>query len=561
MDNNQSNALNESDNIPSFVMGDGTGDIIENSEPAKDTIETVGGAEEIVEVQALPENEAFMAYCEVHSDMPSIGGEPFAQHFSAPVTEPSQMSSVSPAEDNVRSMAAITAELSESSFSAESEVSEANTKETVAPSGLAETSNAYISPVENRVSTNSGLHNPYEDGIDFSVARKSKKSKNTPTVSDAYEQYPEAPLLQKSTGRPLSAEEARKFYATYKPVEKVEEPEVIEAEPEETKSDKVKIVIYLVILALTVIVLLSCVAYLLIGKPVNYRSDNTSNNSSTSFNANSDQDKSSSYVSGESVINGTSGDSTSADVTSQNSAGTSPADTDHNKPSSEKPASQTSNKPSNSKPSTTTKTGNSSPSATTVSSSVAVPGTPATQSSSKPQSSTPQSSTTKSQTNVPESSTTESQTNVPQSSTTNPQNTTTEPQTTTTTKPQTTTAPQTEPPTPVSTLYSVKLITSSEWPQEGNTGQRATFRVRNNSGSDMGDWTLVLKIDGLVSINCWSADCTISGNTLTIKKVYQFYETGLLNDGTYDVDCTIVTKNGVKITSATLNGSAVEIIS
>ena len=77
----------------------------------------------------------------------------------------------------------------------------------------------------------------------------------------------------------------------------------------------------------------------------------------------------------------------------------------------------------------------------------------------------------------------------------------------------------------------------------------------------MGDWTLVLKIDGLVSINCWSADCAISGNTLTIKKIYQFYESGLLNDGTYDVDCNIVTKNGVKIKSATLNGSPVEIIS
>ena len=78
----------------------------------------------------------------------------------------------------------------------------------------------------------------------------------------------------------------------------------------------------------------------------------------------------------------------------------------------------------------------------------------------------------------------------------------------------------------------------------------------------MGDWTLVLKIDGLVSIiDCWCADCTISGNTLTIKKVYRHDESGLLNDGTYDVGCNIVTKNGVKITSATLNGSAVEIIS
>ena len=77
----------------------------------------------------------------------------------------------------------------------------------------------------------------------------------------------------------------------------------------------------------------------------------------------------------------------------------------------------------------------------------------------------------------------------------------------------------------------------------------------------MGDWTLVLKIDGLVSIDCWSVDYTISGNTLTIKKIYQFYESGLLNDGTYDVYCNIVTKNGVKIKSATLNGSPVEIIS
>ena len=145
------------------------------------------------------------------------------------------------------------------------------------------------------------------------------------------------------------------------------------------------------------------------------------------------------------------------------------------------------------------------------------------------------------------------QTNAPQ---TNPPQTTARQQTTV---PQTTRTPQTEPPAPAKKLYSISCTVGGEWTDgEGNKAQGATFTVTNNSGNDVGDWTLVMEIDGLVSINCWGGDCTISGNTLTIKNLS--YTSGISNGGSREISCNIFTKNGVKIKSATLNGASVQIL-
>ena len=500
---------------------------------------------EVTEVKALPEDEAMMAYCEVSSDMPSISAAPQGQPVLVSAPEPSQMDSISPVKtvsDNTANTVGAFAPIGEAAavtsmpgISAQSDFTPDNN------GGIADDSNEQP-PQED-------LHNLQEDGA-FLAARKSTKNKKAPVVADAFSMYPDAPTLQKSTGRPLTADEARKYYATHKPVEKKPEEEQVQEVPEDTSKENPKIIIYFAILAICVIALVGCIIGLLTFKPKENHNGGTSNGSS-SVSGNVD------------ASNGSSNEET--DATNESSVPSSNEQSASEKPtesgqSSSSASSTTTTKTQSGQATQTTRHNNQTlPSSVTTKTPSSSPASSVPVSSDKPSSSISSSSTAPVITVRPQSSTSQSST-TPHSSTTT-QTTTVKPQITTTTTTTTTTKkPQPDPPTPVSPLYSVKFIANSEWPQDGNKAQSATFRVRNNSGTDMGDWTLVLKIDGLVSINCWSADCAISGNTLTIKKIYQFYESGLLNDGTYDVDCNIVTKNGVKIKSATLNGSPVEII-
>lgn len=75
LDNKQTNGINNADS-PMTEMTEELDEIIKAAENAAEKSMAENAADEAFEVQALPENEAMMVYCEVSSDMPSIGSEP-----------------------------------------------------------------------------------------------------------------------------------------------------------------------------------------------------------------------------------------------------------------------------------------------------------------------------------------------------------------------------------------------------------------------------------------------------------------------------------------------------
>lgn len=537
MDNNKANGMNDMNNSPAPDMGEGLDEIIKAAEEAAEkSIAQENAADEVFEVQALPENEAMMAYSAVSSDMPAINAALSAQPFSASRPEPSQMESIAPVSETTANLS-----VTENTYTATPTDAHFNNS----MPGIAAEPDAqlYVTPIfdsNENLSTDVSLHNAMPDGSMFSAARKTGKRKNTPTVSDAYAQYPDAPLVQKSTGRPLTAEEARKFYATQKPVEKVVE-EQAEEEQSDNSSDKIKLIIYIALLAVGVIALVACVIGLLNGKPINNNMGGFVNNSSSnSVGGQTEEPQISSSPAEESAVSG--GESS---VGSSQSVTKRPADSGSNGSQGGSTASvQTAAKPQQVQTVETTRQNSQSvPSVTTKTPPVIAPPASVSQTSS---SSVPQ-MTVKPQTNASQS-TVKPQTTPPQ--------TTVKPQTTP--APQTTVTLQTEPPAPAQKLYSISCSISSEWQDGGNTAQGASFVITNNSGKDVDGWTLVMEIDGLVSISCWSGDCNTNGNTLTITNLS--YNSGIANGGTLSIGCNIVTKNGVKIKSATLNGAPVQIL-
>ncbi|MGN0610220.1 MAG: hypothetical protein ACI4JI_00420, partial [Ruminiclostridium sp.] len=125
---------------------------------------------EVSEVQALPENEAMMAYSEVSSDMPSISAVPSEQPATVSAPEPSQMASVSPVgtvSDNTANAVGAFAPISEASA-------------TAAMPGISEEKKTQtdFAPENNSgvQSPDGDLHNLQEDGA-FLAARKSTKNK------------------------------------------------------------------------------------------------------------------------------------------------------------------------------------------------------------------------------------------------------------------------------------------------------------------------------------------------------------------------------------------------
>ncbi len=87
-------------------------------------------------------------------------------------------------------------------------------------------------------------------------------------------------------------------------------------------------------------------------------------------------------------------------------------------------------------------------------------------------------------------------------------------------------------------------------------GQMGTVEigVTNNSGKDLSSWTLVLTIDGLNAVEGWNGTYTADGNTLTIKNAD--HNGSVANGSAFYTGCNLGTAKALKITSATLNGTA-----
>lgn len=76
--------------------------------------------------------------------------------------------------------------------------------------------------------------------------------------------------------------------------------------------------------------------------------------------------------------------------------------------------------------------------------------------------------------------------------------------------------------------------------------------LSNHSGSSIDGWTLVLKVNNLVSCQGWGGTFTTSNNTVTITNMD--YNGLLTAEGTITFGCNIGTGGTLRIQSATLNG-------
>lgn len=554
MDNIEKNGINNIDNNISSDTVNVSDGITQTAGETAVMNEAVIAPAEVSEVQALPENEAMMAYSEVSSDMPSISAVPSEQPVTVPAPEPSQMDCVSPVgtvSDNTANAVGAFAPVSEAAADASMPgiSAAAQTQTNFAPDnnggGLSADSGVQL--------PDGDLHNLQEDGA-FLAARKSTKSKKAPVVADAFSMYPDAPTIQESTGRPLTAEEARKYYATHKPVEKKPEEETVQEEPEDTSKDTPKIIIYFAILAICVIALAGCIIGLLTFKPRDNNNGGASNGSSSvSGNANVSDGSSD----GESLTSNESSEpGTQSSVSESGEQSVSEKPSESGQSSSSASSTTTTKNQSGQATQTTRRNNQTLPSSVTTKSPSPAPATSSSVNTDKPSSSTSSSSSAPVITVRPQSSTPQSST-TPQTTTTT-QTTTVKPQTTTTT---TTKKPQPEPPTPVSKLYSISYNIDNSWEANGDKCYNVVFTITNNSGRNIDGWTLIIEVENLVELSSkWNGNFTTSGNKITITNVE--YNKNIADGGTCgNIGCCIVVKNNLKIKSATLNGSPVEIIS
>lgn len=371
--------------------------------------------------------------------------------------------------------------------------------------------------------------------------------------------------------KPRTIEEARLFYANYRPPEKKAEPEAEELTElpmeEEDDKDKKKMIFYIILGAAALIVLIVCIIMM-----VTYKRDDGGNSAGGNV--------SQSQSEGESAENS----GTQTDGTSGNDSTDKPASSDDKTSESEKPASSdngnadkpassttTNKKPAsstttNKKPSTTTTTKKPSTTTSKKPSTSTVNGVPST-----PAPETPSSTSTTKPAPVPDSTTTtrtdapkpETTTKKPETTTTTkaPETTTTKkPETTTTPKPETTTTTTKKPettPAPVATPdFEMSYTVTNTWQSGGNNYTQVKFTIVNNTNKDFSSWQLVLNVNGAVSATSWSADeASANSGKVYINCGENHWNHSVYAGGTLTVEVQIATSGDFNLTGASLNGS------
>lgn len=102
--------------------------------------------------------------------------------------------------------------------------------------------------------------------------------------------------------------------------------------------------------------------------------------------------------------------------------------------------------------------------------------------------------------------------------------------------------------------YLLTYSAGNGWVEGGANMCTMEFSLTNQTKESVKDWTLVLKVDGLQSINGWNGTYEANGDTLTVKPAD--YNGEIFSDGTIYLGCNIGTAGALKIASATLNGKA-----
>ncbi|NLZ45123.1 MAG: cellulase family glycosylhydrolase [Clostridiales bacterium] len=98
----------------------------------------------------------------------------------------------------------------------------------------------------------------------------------------------------------------------------------------------------------------------------------------------------------------------------------------------------------------------------------------------------------------------------------------------------------------------VTYLTNNTWENGGVNMTGFEASIKNTTGSDIKNWTLVLEIEGLKSCEGWNGTYTVSGETLTITPAEYLSE---INNGSYVViGANIGTSGTLNIKSAKLNG-------
>ena len=114
----------------------------------------------------------------------------------------------------------------------------------------------------------------------------------------------------------------------------------------------------------------------------------------------------------------------------------------------------------------------------------------------------------------------------------------------------------TEAPKPTEAVtdgYQIEYSTGNTWEDKGVNMYGLDIAIRNHSKKAVDGWKLVLTIEGLDRVNGWNGTFSVKGNTLTITDAG--YNGSIPAGGAIAIGCNLGTKQALKISAATLNGS------
>lgn len=101
--------------------------------------------------------------------------------------------------------------------------------------------------------------------------------------------------------------------------------------------------------------------------------------------------------------------------------------------------------------------------------------------------------------------------------------------------------------------YLLTYSAGNGWEEGGAQMCTMELSLSNRTKESVKDWTLVLTVEGLMSVSGWNGNYEAKGDTLTVTPAD--YNGEIFENGVIYLGCNIGTKSALKITKATLNGT------